>query len=47
MTTEQALNNLYASARLAPLTAEQHEILRKSVEVLVDALKPKEEKKAE
>ena len=47
MNTEQALNNLYAASRLAPLPAEQHEIIRKSVEVLVEALKPKEEKKAE
>jgi hypothetical protein len=47
MTNEQALNNLYAAARLAPLPAEQHDIIRKSAEVLVEALKPKEEKKAE
>ena len=47
MNTEQALNNLYQAARLAPLSAEQHEIIRKSAEVLVEALKPKEEKKAE
>jgi hypothetical protein len=47
MNTETALNNLYAAARLAPLPAEQHEILRKSAEVLVEALKPKEEKKAD
>jgi hypothetical protein len=47
MTTEQALNNLYTAARLAPLTAEQHDIIRKSAEVLVEALKPKDEKKAE
>ena len=47
MNTEQALNNLYQAARAAMLTAEQHEIIRKSVEVLVEALKPKEEKKAE
>lgn len=47
MTTETALNNIYNAARLAPLTAEQHEIIRKSAEVLVEALKPKEEKKAE
>ena len=47
MTTEQALKNLYAAARLAPLPAEQHEIIRKSAEVLGEALKPKEEKKAE
>jgi len=47
MNTEQALNNIYTAARLAPLTAEQHEIIRKSAEVLVEALKPKEEKKAD
>jgi hypothetical protein len=47
MNTEQALNNLYNAARSAMLTAEQHEIIRKSAEVLVEALKPKEEKKAE
>jgi hypothetical protein len=47
MNTEQALNNLYQAARLAPLSAEQHEIIRKSAEVLVEALKPKEEKKVE
>ena len=47
MNTETALNNLYQAARSAMLTAEQHEIIRKSAEVLVEALKPKEEKKAE
>jgi len=47
MNTETALNNIYTAARLAPLTAEQHEIIRKSAEVLVEALKPKEEKKAD
>jgi len=47
MNTEQALNNLYNAARSAMLTAEQHEIIRKSAEVLVEALKPKEEKKAD
>lgn len=47
MTTEQAINNLYTAARLAHLPAEQHEIIRKSLEVLVEALKPKEEEKVE
>ena len=47
MNTEQALNNLYAAARLAPMPAEQHDIIRKSAEVLVEALKPKEENKVE
>jgi hypothetical protein len=47
MNTEQALNNLYQAARSAMLTAEQHEIIRKSAEVLVEALKPKEAPKAD
>ena len=47
MNTEQAFNNVYAAARLAPLPAEQHDIIRKSAEVLVEALKPKEDKKVE
>ena len=47
MNTEQALNNLYAAARLAPLPAEQHEIIRKSAVVLVEALKPKDAPKPE
>jgi hypothetical protein len=33
MPTEQALANLYAGSRLAPLPADQHELLRKRVEV--------------
>ena len=45
MTTEQALNNLYAASRRAPLTAEEHEILRKSAELLLEAIKPKDEGK--
>jgi hypothetical protein len=47
MTTEQALNNLYAASRRAPLTAEEHELLRKSAELLLEALKPKDEGKVE
>ena len=43
MTTEQALNNLYNAARLAPLNAEQHELIRKCAEQLIEALKPKPE----
>ena len=42
ITTEQALNNLYAAARVAPLTAEQHELIRKSAETVLEAIKPKE-----
>lgn len=44
MTNEQALHNLYAASRLAPLRAEEHELLRKCAEQLAEALKPKEPK---
>jgi len=44
MTTDQALANIYAGSRLAPLPAEQHELLRKCAEQLAEALKPKEPK---
>ena len=44
MTNEQALNNLYAGSRAAPLRAEEHELLRKCAEMLAEALKPKETK---
>jgi len=47
MNNEIALNNLYAAARLAPLNAEQHELLRKCAEQIAEALKPKEEPKIE
>jgi hypothetical protein len=44
MSTEQALQNLYTAARLAPLPADQHDLLRKCAEQLAEALKPKEPK---
>jgi len=44
MTTEQALQNLYAAARQAPLKADDHELVRKCAEQLAEALKPKETK---
>jgi hypothetical protein len=44
MTTEQALQNLYAAARLAPLKADDHDLLRKCAEQIAEALKPKETK---
>jgi hypothetical protein len=47
ITTEQALSNLYSAARMAPLTAEQHDLIRKSGEALAEALKPKTEANAE
>ena len=47
MTTEQALNNLFNAARLAPLNAEQHELIRKCAEQLAEALNPKPEPAAQ
>jgi len=44
MSTEQALQNLYAAARLAPLKADDHDLLRKCAEQLAEALKAKEPK---
>jgi hypothetical protein len=44
MSTEQALQNLYAGSRLAPLPADQHDLLRKCAEQIAEALKPKETK---
>jgi hypothetical protein len=42
MTTEQALQNLYAAARLAPLKADDHDLIRKCAEQIAQALNPKE-----
>ncbi len=42
MTPEQALNNLYQAARLAPLNAEQHDVVLKSAQALSEIIKPKE-----
>ena len=47
MTSEQALNNLYNAARMAPLNAEQHDLIRKCAEQVAEAIKPKEEPKAQ
>ena len=47
MTSEQALNNLYNAARMAPLNAEQHELIRKCAEQIAEAIKPKEEPKGD
>jgi hypothetical protein len=44
MTNEQALQNLFTASRLAPLRAEEHELLRKCAEQLAEALKPEEPK---
>jgi hypothetical protein len=47
MNIDTALNNLYNAARLAPLNAEQHELIRKCAEQLAEALKPKPEPAAQ
>ncbi len=47
MTLDQALNNLYNAARMAPLNAEQHELIRKCAEQIAEALKAKEEPKGD
>ena len=44
MTTEQALQNLYAAARQAPLKADDHDLIRKCAEQIAQALNPKEPK---
>lgn len=40
MTNEQALNNLYAATRLAPLKADEHDLIRKCAEQLLEVIKP-------
>ena len=47
MTLNEALNTLYSASRLAPLNAEQHELIRKCAEQIAEALKPKEEPKGD
>ena len=47
MKLDQALNNLYNAARMAPLNAEQHELIRKCAEQVAEAIKPKEEPKGD
>jgi len=44
MTTNEALANLYAATRLAPLKADDHDLIRKCAEAIAEALKPKETK---
>ena len=45
ITPPQALANLYQAARLASLTAEQHEMIVESAKTLQAAITPKEESK--
>jgi hypothetical protein len=41
MTPIQALNNLYTASRRAQLTAEEHDIIKQSADVVLEAIKPK------
>ncbi len=41
----QALNSLYNAARLAPLNAADHELVKKCAEQILEALKPKDDGK--
>lgn len=45
LSPQQALQNLYQASRLSPLTAEQHEIIVKSVQLLDSIINPKPEEK--
>jgi hypothetical protein len=45
ITPEQALANLYNATRLAPLKADDHQVLAECAKVLQEAISPKEEKK--
>lgn len=47
MTPENALQNLYNAARLALLTAEQHELLLKCAKAIAEALKLETQKESE
>ena len=47
MTLDQALNNLYNAARMAPLTADQHQLIKQCGEQIAEALKPKDEPKGD
>jgi hypothetical protein len=46
MTPQNALQNLFNASRLAPLTAEQHEVLIKSAQLLEEIINPKPEENA-
>lgn len=45
MTLNEALNTLYSASRLAPLTADQHQLIKQCGEQIAEALKPKDEPK--
>ena len=47
MTNQEALNQLYAAARLAALTADQHQHVAKCAEMIDASLKSKEDAKSE
>lgn len=45
ITPQQALQNIYVASRKAPLTADEHELIKQCAVILQDALSPKEEPK--
>ena len=47
MTTSECLQNIYNAARMAGLTAQQHELIKQCAEQLAEALKPKDEPKGD
>ena len=47
MTTNECLQNIYNAARMAGLTAQQHELIKQCAEQLAEAIKPKEEPKGD
>lgn len=40
MNLEQALSNLYQAASMAKLTAQEHEVIKQSAQVIAEAIKP-------
>ena len=47
MNLDQALHNVYAAARMAPLTADQHEMITKCMQLLTQAIKSVDQPKKE
>ena len=41
ITPQQALNNLYNASRLAPLTAEKHEVMKECAKIIDAIISPK------
>ncbi len=47
MNNQQALNNLFAAAQMAKLSAQEHQVILDSAKVLSDLINPKVEKQTE